>query len=239
MKYLFLILSLLAIPLAGTFGQRGQSLYETQITYGLNLNTQAGLLGGLSARYAKRINERRYHSFSLELVEVKHPKEERLSSLLTGEFFVPGKQNYFFAIRPQYGQELVLFRKARERGVQVNALAAIGPTLGLQVPYVIIYEQNRLERRVQYDPDEHNFQFIRGSGTPFEALSDMEFNIGGSFKISALLEYSGSKSHVIGLETGLMIDAFANEAVIMPLAENRSVFSSIFVNLFYGFNSYD
>lgn len=215
-----------------------RELYESQLTYGINLNTQAGLIGGFSARYAKRIEERRYHSFSLELIEIKHPKEERLSSLLTGEFFVPGKQNYFFAIRPQYGQELVLFRKAKERGIQVNALAAIGPTLGLEVPYVIVYEQNRLQRRVQYDPDIHNFQFIRGSGTPFESLSDMEFIPGGSFKLSAILEYSGASSHALGLEAGLMVDAFSREVVIMPLAENRSVFSSIFVTIFYGFNSY-
>ncbi len=219
------------------YGQ-SEEFYRSQVSYGVNLNTQGGLIGGISGRYARQIKDKQYHHFSLELVEIKHPKEERLSSLLTGEFFVPGKQNYFFVWRPQYGREMIFFQKARERGVQVSGVAAAGPTFGMVIPYVIVYEQNRLERRVQYDPDIHSFEFIRGSGTPFEALSDMRFRLGGSLKLSALLEYSGTKSQVLGVEAGLMLDGFNQTVQMMPLAQNRSFFSSIFVNIFYGFNNY-
>ncbi|MEM6298797.1 MAG: hypothetical protein AAF740_08940 [Bacteroidota bacterium] len=215
--------------------------YTSQFAYGLNLNSQAGILGGLSVRYSKQIDEKWYHSLSLELVEIKHPKEERLSSLLTGEFFVPGKQNYLYVLRPQYGREYVLFKKAEDRGVQINAIGAIGPTLGLTVPYVIVYDDPQDPReplRVPFDPNIHAFNFIRGSGLPFESIANSKFHIGGSAKVSAVLEYSASRSNAFGLEIGYMVDAFASRPIIMPLAENRAVFSSIFVTIFYGFNTY-
>ena len=128
--------------------------YETQFVYGVNLNTQSGLIGGFAFRYSKAINETVYHSFSLELTDVRHPKEQRRASRLTGEFFTPGKRNSLYVLRPQYGREWVLFRKAEERGIQVNAIGAIGLTIGVVAPYIIDYRfTNEIVRTEQYDPE--------------------------------------------------------------------------------------
>lgn len=213
--------------------------YEQTFVYGVNLNSNGGLIGGLGARYSIQTakNDNVYHSFSLEITDVKHPKEQRTASLITGEFFVPGKQNYLFVVRPQYGREVVLFRKAQDRGVQINAIGAVGPTIGLVAPYLIEYQFPRgFPRTEPYDPEIHtSFDKVLGSGSVGESLSSASINPGLSFKASLVLEVSAFKNSLMGIESGLMLDAFSKEIVIMPFAENTAVFSSVFVTIFYGF----
>ncbi|WP_291725336.1 hypothetical protein [Bernardetia sp.] len=210
--------------------------YETQFVYGLNLNTQSGLIGGFAFRYSKAITETMYHSFSLELVDVRHPKEQRRASRITGEFFTPGKRNFLYVLRPQYGREFVLFRKAEERGIQVNAIGAIGPTIGIVAPYIIDYQfANETIRTEQYDPEVHtSFEAVVGTGSFAQRLTDANIQLGASLKTSLALEFSAFKGSQVGFEAGMMIDAYSKEIEIMGLAENKQIYPSAFFTLFYG-----
>lgn len=210
--------------------------YETQFVYGINLNTQSGLIGGFAFRYSKAINETMYHSFSLELADVRHPKEQRRPSRLTGEFFVPGKRNFLYVLRPQYGREWILFKKAEERGIQVNAIGAIGPTIGIVAPYIIDYQfTNEIVRTEQYDPAVHtSFEAVLGTGSFSERLSGAKIQLGGSLKTSIALEFSAFKGSQVGFEAGMMVDGYSKKVEIMGLAQNKQIFTSAFFTLFYG-----
>ncbi len=210
--------------------------YETQLVYGVNLNTQSGLIGGFAFRYSKAINETMYHSFSLEIVDVRHPKEQRRASRLTGEFFTPGKRNFLYVLRPQYGREWVLFRKADERGIQVNAIGAVGPTIGIVAPYIIDYEFPSQEIRTeQYDPNVHtSFEAVLGTGSFAQRISKSKIQLGASLKTSLALEFSAFKGSQVGFEAGMMVDAYSQKVEIMGLAENKQLFPSAFFTLFYG-----
>ncbi len=94
--------------------------YATITTYGITTNTNSGLLGGLVFRHSTRLeNElfgrRQYRYLGLELVNVRHPKELSQSSN-TGSRFTPGKQNYLFVLRPQYGREIILSNRNNDEG---------------------------------------------------------------------------------------------------------------------------
>ncbi len=210
--------------------------YESQFVYGINLNTQSGLVGGFSFRYSKAINETMYHSFSLEVVDIRHPKEQRRASRLTGEFFTPGKRNFLYALRPQYGREWVLFKKAEERGIQVNAISAIGPTIGIVAPYIIDYQYpNDITRTEQYDPAIHtSFESVLGVGSFAKRLADAKIQVGASLKTSLALEFSAFKGSQVGFEAGMMIDAYSKKIEIMGLAQNKQIYTSAFFTLFYG-----
>lgn len=210
--------------------------YESQFVYGINLNTQSGLIGGFSFRYSKAINETMYHSFSLELADVRHPKEQRRASRLTGEFFTPGKRNFLYVLRPQYGREWILFRKAEERGIQVNAIGALGPTIGIVAPYIIDYQfTNEIARTEQYDPAIHtSFEAVLGTGSFAQRLTDAKIQLGASLKTSLALEFSAFKGSQVGFEAGMMVDAYSKEIEIMGLAQNKQVYLSAFFTLFYG-----
>ena len=210
--------------------------YETQFVYGINLNTQAGLIGGFAFRYSKAINETMYHSFSLEIADVRHPKEQRRASRLTGEFFTPGKRNFLYVLRPQYGREWILFRKAEERGIQVNAIGAVGPTIGIVAPYIINYQYtNEIIRTEQYDPNVHtSFEAVLGTGSFAKRIAEAKIQLGASLKTSLSLEFSAFKGSQVGFEAGMMIDAYSKQIEIMGLAQNKQVFTSAFFTLFYG-----
>ncbi|PIY08771.1 MAG: hypothetical protein COZ18_10600 [Flexibacter sp. CG_4_10_14_3_um_filter_32_15] len=237
MKFFIFFLSFFFLSFS-SFSQRNTDDfdYETQFVYGISLNTQSGLIGGFSFRYSKAINETMYHSFSLEMVDVRHPKEQRRPSRLTGEFFVPGKRNFLYVLRPQYGREWVLFRKAEERGIQVNAIGAIGPTIGIVAPYIIDYQfTNEIIRTEQYDPNIHtSFEAVLGTGSFARRMSEAKIQLGASLKTSLALEFSAFKGSQVGFEAGMMFDAYSKKIEIMGLAENKQIYPSAFFTLFYG-----
>jgi hypothetical protein len=237
MKFFFFFLTVFFISFF-SFAQNtdGDFDYETQFVYGINLNTQSGLIGGFAFRYSKAINETMYHSFSLELTDVRHPKEQRRPSRLTGEFFTPGKRNFLYVLRPQYGREWVLFKKAEERGIQVNAIGAIGPTIGIVAPYIIDYQfTNEIIRTEQYDPAIHtSFEAVLGTGSFAQRLTDAKIQLGASLKTSLALEFSAFKGSQVGFEAGMMIDAYSKKVEIMGLAQNKQIYPSAFFTLFYG-----
>ena len=211
-------------------------LYRKEFVYGLNFNTNGGLLGGIMFKHARVINKFMFHSFSLEIVNVKHPKESRFQNISTGSSYVPGKRNYLYMIRPQYGREFVLFQKAKEQGVQVNWITAVGPGIGVVAPYLIDYSYgNNLIRTEQYDPETHiNFESILGTGRITESISKSKIKLGGSFKTSMSFEFGTFKNNVTGFEAGFMLDAFTSRVEIMATSDNRSVYTSAFLTFFYG-----
>lgn len=178
---------------------------------------------------------------ALELVEVKHPKETRFQSR-QGEIFVFGKSNYLYVIRPQYGREYVFFRKAPESGVQVNGILAAGPSFGLLVPYYIKYDYTDPNggiidiRSEQYDPNVHtDFETrIIGKSSFLTGLGETDFNIGAHLKGGISFEYGRYNEGITGVEVGFVIEKFAKELVIIPAAQNRSSYSSVYLTLYYG-----
>jgi hypothetical protein len=211
-------------------------MYRSETTYGLNFNTNAGLIGGINIKHSRAITPMMYHYFGLEIVNMRHPKEQRTTSRLSGQTFVPGKQNYLLLIRPSYGREFILFKKEAEQGVQINGLLAVGPTVGLAIPYYIEYRfASRIQRTEKYDPTQHPF-FENVVGTPglFTGIGESNITIGGTVRAGIQFEFGSFKNNVTGFELGVTADFMTQKVSIMPLAENRSNFVSAYVILFYG-----
>ncbi|MBD3629220.1 MULTISPECIES: hypothetical protein [Cyclobacterium] len=236
--YIFLILIFAGINTS--FGQRGDAGdydYDKEVLFGINKNTNGGLIGGVSFKLGSRINDNLFQFFNLELANVKNPKEVRYTTVL-GNSFIFGKSNYLYAIRPQYGREVLVFKKAPHQGVQISLLGAIGPSIGLIAPYYIEYSLNRTETvREQYDPELHpspRFNAL-GPGRLFEGIGNSEIAFGANAKAAMAFEFGFFKSNVTGVELGYQLEGFTKEIVLMPTTENRQVFQSVYFTLFYGF----
>ncbi|WP_204281883.1 hypothetical protein [Pontibacter burrus] len=212
--------------------------FRNELSYGINLNSNGGLIGGVFVRSAFTMNDDMLQFGGLEIVEVKHPRELRVYSGQTGDSFIIGKQNYLFVVRPHYGRELVLFRKAAESGVQVNAVGAIGPSLGLLVPYYIRYNYGQTGsqdvRTEQYEPKIHNNERIEGAAGVFTGLGETNLNVGLHGKAGMSFEYGRYNESVAGIEVGLMVEAFTKDMIIIPQAENNNIFTSVYLNIYYG-----
>lgn len=212
--------------------------YQTEFTWGINKNTYGGLIGGFVFKKARKINDRLLETFGLELMNVKHPQEVRQNSPATGNFFIYGKTNYLYAIRLQYGRDLILFKKAPQQGVEIKAVTAIGPTLGVVAPYYIERPTDGggfVTIREQYDPDKGlRPENIYGPGRLFEGLGESDLRLGANAKAAINFELGTIKSQVTGFEAGFLLDAYTSKIEMVPTARNYAVYPTLFFTLFYG-----
>ena len=214
----------------------GNYEYDREYLLGINKNTNGGMIGGFALKVGSRIDDSQFAYFGLELANVKHPKEVRYTTV-TGNNYIYGKSNYLYAIRPHYGKELILFKKAPNQGVQVSALAAVGPSIGLIAPYFIEYSINRVETVVEpYDPAIHQSRFnILGTGQLLEGLGQSKLAIGGMAKAALHFEFGVFKSNATGLEVGYQLEGFLKKIPLIQTADNKQFFQSAYFTLFFGF----
>lgn len=230
------LLSVIVCSSAAAWGQTQDSYdYQSEFIWGIQKNSAGGLIGGLVFKKARKISDRILETYGLELMNVKHPQEVRLTSQYTGNYFIFGKSHYLYAIRPQYGRDFIFFKKAPQQGVEVKVVVAAGPTIGLLAPYYIEKKTDSYSttRHVPYTVN-IPFNDIMGTGNLFEGLSEARPKIGGNFKIAMNFELGTMKSQVTGFEAGFLVDAYFSEIVLVPSAPNRSVFPTVFFTLFYG-----
>jgi hypothetical protein len=239
MRFKLILTFILSLHSFALFAQRedaGDYEYDREVLFGINKNTNGGLIGAFSLKLGYRIDESSFQFFGLDLANVKNPKEVRYNTVL-GNSYIFGKSNYLYVIRPYYGRELILFKKAPQQGAQVSLLGAIGPSIGVISPYIIEYSVSRLETvREQFDPEVHQSRFnILGHGRPFEGMSNSEIAFGGNAKVAVNFEFGVFKSNVTGLELGYQLEGFTKEIPLMPTTENRQIFQSVYFTFFYGF----
>ena len=216
--------------------------YNREISYGINFNTNAGILGGGMVKSSRYLSRNWSQFYALEAVEVKHPKENPYYSTNTGRRFIAGKSNYFYVLRPEYGREYVFFRKAPESGVQVNGILAGGPSIGLLVPYYIIYDYgpNNSPRDMDYrterfDPVRHdNYELIRGSANFLTGFGETRINPGVHIKTGLSFEYGRYREDVTGIEVGFLVEAYPKKIILIPQSNNTSLFTSAYLTLYYG-----
>ena len=204
--------------------------YTVETIWGINKNTASGLIGGFIFRYSREIRPRFFTTYGLELMNVRHPAESRVVSSI-GNSFVIGKTNNLYTIRGQYGRTYTLFKKASQQGVQVDLNGTIGPSIGLESPYYIEYNQTVRE---PYDPDKHVVNEISGRGYLFQGLFESTIVIGLNAKASVSFEFGSFKSSVSGFEIGFLVDAYARQIEMIPESKNYAVWPTAFITLFYG-----
>jgi hypothetical protein len=219
--------------------------YKDEYAGGVNLNTNAGIIGGVFFRHSKFVNKKRYRVFAIELVNVKNPKEQKTSNGNTGNSYIYHKMNYLLPLRFQFGGKYVLFRKAEEEGVEVSAIIAGGPTLGLLKPYYIQYDYTDYSnvnstgptdiRKEQYQPAKDSVDArILGSGGFSSGIFHTRLRPGVNIKAGLAFELGKYGAGITGIEVGGLIELFPKKLIIIPEASNRAVFSSVYVNLYFG-----
>jgi hypothetical protein len=214
--------------------------FKSIFSFGVTTNTNSGLLGGIMVRNEIAINNnsarRQFHYLNLEIVNVNHYRESSLNGRGSGSGFVFGKQNYLFAIRPQYGREMNIFRKSSEGGVNINAILAGGPSIGILKPYYIQVQYGRNIRDEPFDPDKHiaNFNSIIGSGGFFDGFGDSRIVPGVNLKAALNFELDAFRQSNISLEIGFLAEAYSKPVNIMAITENRNLFTSGYITLFFG-----
>ena len=242
------------VPLAPSDEQS----YNKEFVFGINFNNQGGLLGGASIRSSRVLDDRNLRFWMLEGVMLKNTgKEQRVTNPYVGGTYVASKTNHAFVLRPSFGLQRVLFRKAAESGVQVNVLASAGPSLGLLMPYYITYDRTFAVGQTQYnlstddivneqyDRTKHNVELaILDHGPLFSGIGQTKVVPGAHLRGALSFEYGRYRDAVAGLEAGFLLEAFTKRMVILApdpnLSEdklNSQFFPSVYLTLYFGHRS--
>lgn len=242
LRRLILISCFSIFALVGHAQSSGHYDYTKEFIWGINKNTNGGLIGGFVMKFSSALTETQFRTIGFEIMNVKHDKEHRRNSA-SGNPFIYGKSNYLYAIRAQYGRDFILFRKAPQQGVQINASIAAGPTIGIVAPYYVKVGDSRTAVPFGYDPKTvgagktptlYSYQSITGTGHLFQGLGESSIKPGINAKASLTFEMGSFKSNVTGFEIGTLIEAYAGEVELMPAEDNKAVYLSAFITLFYG-----
>jgi hypothetical protein len=229
--------------------------YQKEFVFGVNFNTQAGLIGGASVRSSRVLDDRLLRFWSLEGVMLKNNEKEIRINTVVGGSYIDQKVNYAFVLRPSIGLQRILFRKAADAGVQINGLVSVGPSIGLLMPYYISYDRTAPVTRVinlntdeivneQYDPRKHTFpDAILDHGPLFSGIGQTQVVPGFHLRGGLSFEYGRYRDAVTGLEAGFMVEAFTKRMVILSpyFSEtdnlNRQFFPSVYLTLYFGHRS--
>lgn len=209
----------------------GNYEYSTEMIWGITKATNSGLIGGFLFKYSKELKEDRFHGGIIEIVNVKHPQEQRYYSE-SGNTFIGGKEHYLYSLRLSYLREFTFFKKASQQGVQVNGLVAAGPTLGIEAPYYVEVKKGNQTVKEPYDPNKN--QKILGSGNILQGIGESSIVPGLNAKAGVSFEFGTFKSNVVGIEVGFQVDFFTRDIILIPTTENSNIFPSAYATLFYG-----
>ena len=264
-------LGLLAAGVLATAGARAQApvrpasvpaapsdeqSYRKEFVYGVNFNTQGGLLGGASVRSSRVLDDRLLRFWSIEGVMLKNAKEERITTIVGGSY-IDRKTNYAFVLRPSVGLQRILVRKAADAGVQVNGLVSVGPSLGLLMPYYISFDRTATQTRVinvatdeivneQYDPIKHaDAGAILDRGPLFSGIGETKVVPGFHLRGGLSFEYGRYRDAVTGMEVGFLVEGYTKRLLILSPTNspqevdglNRQFFPSVYLTLYFGHRS--
>ena len=207
---------------------------EKEAQWGISKNSWGGLIGGGVLKFSNKVSNSLYRTIGFELVNIKHPKENKYSSPLGyGRTFIWGKKNYFFSFRAQYGREVILFSKKDQQGIRINAQLAVGPSIGILMPYYIKYSRNNRMEIENFNSATQTFNNVMGSASFFEGINELKIRPGLNLKAALNFEF-GTKKSSKAIEIGFLADAYPKKIVIMPTADNYSVYPTAFITLLYG-----
>ena len=207
---------------------------EKEAQWGISKNSWGGLIGGGVLKFSNKVSNSLYRTIGFVLVNIKHPKENKYSSPLGyGRTFIWGKKNYFFSFRAQYGREVILFSKKDQQGIRINAQLAVGPSIGILMPYYIKYSRNNRMEIENFNSATQTFNNVMGSASFFEGINELKIRPGLNLKAALNFEF-GTKKSSTAIEIGFLADAYPKKIVIMPTADNYSVYPTAFITLLYG-----
>lgn len=234
--YLFFILMSLSC-VANAQDAAEESSYKREFYGGLNMNTNGGLLSGATLKYSVRSKKKNdlYHSFYLEIVNVKHPKEVKVSTLQNSSTYILNKENYLFPIRLMYGREYLLFKKAKDEGIHLNGVIACGPTFGIVKPYLVQFGADIDTAKPTQNSDKLDPNMIYGSSGFFTGFDVATLEMGACVKTGLSFEFGDSGS-MTGVELGFLFEAFNKKIELMPneYAVNKQFFTSAYAIIFFG-----
>lgn len=218
--------------------EEGVLSFTKQTTFGAQIRTNGY---GIFLELGRSRSPRLTNLYLLEITEIKHPKEERVSNAnaFFSNSFIYGKINNFYQVKLGFGQQYVFGQKGNKNGVAVLAVVHAGLSLGLLKPYYLqVQEQSTGAQDIKYDSkDSLSFldasKIIGGSGFG-KGWGELKMKPGAFLKTSLRFDFGRFNESIQALEIGMSVDAYASKIPQLVFNEPERFFFQGHIALVFG-----
>ncbi|HEV8285983.1 MAG TPA: hypothetical protein VGQ09_16860 [Chitinophagaceae bacterium] len=207
--------------------EEGALIYNKQSVFGIELRTNGY---GLFYELGKAKTRRKTNVYSIELTEIKDPKEEKTPTgfFTIGNPYIFGKINNFYQLKFGFGQQYLFGQKGNKNGVAVTGTYQGGLSLGFLRPYYLNVDDGSGNRQIKYsDQDSSEFlnpQYIQGSSGLGKGWSELKLKPGAFAKAALRFDWGHYNEIVSGIEIGLSVEAYAQKIPILLFNDDRQFF---------------
>jgi len=219
--------------------EEGILVYRKQNIFGVQARST-----GFGAFYelGKMKTNRKTNIYRLDITEIKHQKEEKLSGgggLVFGNPFIYGKVNSFYQATLGFGQQIILGQKGNKNGVAVSAIFNGGLALGLLRPYYIEVRdpQSGEDKVIKYSTANSSLflgSSIIGGGGFGKGWNEIKVKPGGFVKTAMRFDYGRFNEVVSGIETGISIEFYGAKIPIMISQKEKQLFFQGYIAILFG-----
>jgi hypothetical protein len=189
-----------------------------------------------------KYGEKNHFFYSVALSSTRDLRERKIISAYVdqkGKDFVWDKKNYLFSIAPTFGISKTLIPVSSTNRLALSARLAGGPMLGILKPYYVVIAvpiTNTTAEPVPFAYDASRFVYddIVGEGDFFLGIDSLSFKMGARLEGAVMLDFSGSKNYIRGIELGVFSDFYFGRPDILDAAQNRFNFTGGSIALLFG-----
>lgn len=218
-------------------GQDPNVLYRNEMSFGIFAHSRGF---GINFMRAKHVTGTRKRLFEVEALNMKHPKEIKVSNNAdNSKRFVYGKLNSILLFRAGVGYQTTIFKRADRKSVEIRTSYYLGGNLTFAKPnYILVYRKgitgNSFQQSVRYDPAIYTIDSISGKGPLVDGLGEMKVYPGLYAKANISFEYAPYSNKVKAIETGVIFDYYPNALPIMANNPAENFIITLYVGFVFG-----
>lgn len=218
-------------------GQDPNVLYRNEMSFGIFAHSRGF---GLNFMRAKHVTGTRKKLFEIEALNMKHPKEIKVSNNTdNSKRFIYGKLNSILLFRVGVGYQTTIFKRSDRKSVEIRTSYYLGGNLTFAKPnYVLVYRESNIgtkfQESVRYDPNVHTIDSISGKGPLVDGLAEMKVYPGLYAKVNLSFEYAPFSNKVKAIETGVIFDYYPKALPIMAHNPAENFIVTLYVGFVFG-----
>jgi hypothetical protein len=218
-------------------GQDPNVLYRNEMSFGIFAHSRGF---GINYMRAKHVTGTRKQLFEIEALNMKHPKEIKVSnSADNSKRFVYGKLNNILLFRVGVGYQTTIFKRSDRKSVEIRTSYYLGANLTFAKPsYILVYRKTStdvsFQESVRYDPAVHTIDSIAGKGPLVDGLAQMKIYPGLYAKANLSFEYAPFSNKVKAIETGVIFDYYPKALPIMAHNPAENFIVTLYVGFVFG-----
>ncbi len=219
----------------------GELIFRKQSIFGLQGRTNGY---GIFYELGFMKTNRKTNIFRLDITEIKHQKEEKLSSSGGSIFafnnpFFYGKVNNFYQVTLGFGQQHMLGQKGNKNGVSVSLVYNGGLALGLLKPYYLEVEDpsDNTVKTIKYSQADSALflsPFIQGSAGFGKGFGEIKIKPGAFVKTALRFDYGRFNETVSGIEVGVSAEFYGSKIPILANQKDRNLFFQGYLAISFG-----